>query len=80
MIILNQRKFRWINEDIVLDFKLPKVLQNTIVEAEEADLANDAAEYDYIVDAIDVLCKEYYVIGTFTQHQWDLVIQKYPMS
>lgn len=74
------KKFRWINEDIVLDFKLPKLLQNTIIEAEEADLDNNAGEYDCIVDAIDVLCKEYYVTGTFTQQQWELVVQKYPMS
>lgn len=74
----NGKKFKWINEEIVLDFPLPKVLQNTIVEAEEADLANDAGEYLGIVDAIDVLCKEYVVEHIFTQEQWDLVVSKYP--
>ena len=49
-------KFRWIREDIVIDFPLPKTLQNDIKEAEELDLAGNI-EYSCVADAIDVLCK-----------------------
>ena len=47
-------------------------------EAEELDLA-DNIEYTHVADAIDVLCKEYVVIGLLTQEQWDRVVDRYPV-
>lgn len=70
-------KFRWIREDIVLDFPLPRTLQNDIKEAEELDLAGNI-EYACVADAIDVLCKDYVANGIFTKEQWDKVVEKYP--
>ena len=71
-------KYRWINEDITLNFPLPTVLKNSIQEAEEADINDCIGEYNAIVDAIDILCKEYVAEHIFTHEQWDLVVQKYP--
>ena len=72
------KKFRWINDDIAIDFKVPRTLRNTMQEAEELDLA-DNIEYTHVADAIDVLCKEYVVIGLLTQEQWDRVVDRYPV-
>lgn len=78
---MNQRekRFKWINEDIVLDFRLPLTLRNTIEEIEQADLDGDEVEYDALSDIIDVLCKDYCAEGVFTKEQWDLVCRKFPM-
>ena len=35
------KRFRWINGDIIIDFPLTKILQRDIKEAEELDLANE---------------------------------------
>ena len=70
-------KFRWIREDIVIDFPLPKTLQNDIKEAEELDLAGNI-EYSCVADAIDILCKDYVENGIFTKKQWEIVVSKYP--
>ena len=70
-------KFRWIREDIIIDFPLPPTLQNDIKEAEELDLAGNI-EYSCVADAIDVLCKDYVANGIFTKKQWETVVSKYP--
>lgn len=77
---MNQEKkhFRWIDEDIVLDFRLPVTLKNTIEEIEQADLDGNMGEYCVLSDIIDVLCKDYCAEGIFTREQWELVCQKFP--
>lgn len=69
--------YHYINEDIKIDFPLPKVMFNTIKEAEELDLQN-SSEYFAVAEAIDVLAKQYVASGMWTKAQWDLICNKYP--
>ena len=70
-------KHNFINDDIIIDFPLPKLMRNTIKEAEELDAKNDL-EFYCVADAIDVLAKQYVASGLWTQEQWDLICSKYP--
>ncbi len=72
-------KFTWIDETIIVDFEIPKVLKNTIEEIEQADIMQNRAEYNILSDTIDVLCKNYCSAKILTQKQWDTICQKYPM-
>lgn len=67
---------QWINEDVILDFPIPKSLQPLIEMCEEMNKTNDYG-YFSIADAIDVGCKELCVKGILTEEQWDLIIERY---
>ena len=71
-------KFHWINEDIVIDFPVSKVLQNTMNEAEELDLEENP-EYFCVADILDVLCKEAFVNKKITRAQWNTIVNRYPV-
>lgn len=73
-------KFRWINDDIKIDFPVPLVVTNTMKEAEEADLNNEIGEYYGIADALDVLGKNCYTGGEITKKQWELITMRYPVD
>lgn len=68
----------FINDNIIIDFPLPKIMQNTIKEAEELDKENNT-EYYCVADAIDMLAKQYVASGLWNQKQWDLICSKYPI-
>lgn len=67
-----------INYDIQIDFPLPRVLKNTMDEAEELDEAENI-EYIHVANAIDVCAKEAYVNGLITKDQWDRLLLRYPI-
>lgn len=67
----------YINEEIIIDFPLPKLMQNTIAEAEELDAAKNP-EYYQVASAIDVLAKQYVASGLWTEKQWNLICSRYP--
>lgn len=66
-----------INHDIIIDFKVPLLLQNTMLDAEEA-AKTDRDLYETYQDAIDMCCKMYYTEGILTKKQWDLIMRRYP--
>ena len=73
-----KKKFNWIREDIEIELNVKsKVLENTIKEAEELDLAKDR-DYFNVADAIDMLCKHYCTEGLITKKEWELMQLKYP--
>ena len=73
-----KKKFNWIRDDIEVNINVKsKVLENTIKEAEELDLAKDK-EYFCVADAIDMLCKNYCTEGLITKKEWELMQLKYP--
>lgn len=72
------KKFRWINDDIIIDFPVPKLLKNMMQEAEELDLRGSVI-YTGMADQIDVTCKEYVTTGRMTQEQWDKIADRYPV-
>ena len=51
-----------INHNIIIDFKVPLLLQNTMQDAEEA-AKTDRDLYETYQDAIDMCCKMYYTEG-----------------
>lgn len=67
----------YVREDVILDFKMPTILKNTIADVEEASMGEDTG-YDNWVDTLDYLCKELYVEGAITKEQWDLVMKRFP--
>lgn len=69
--------FHWIQNDIVIDFAVPELLKNTMIEAEELDKENNK-EYFCVAEAIDMICKEYCKKRILTKEQWDLICKKYP--
>lgn len=79
MKTVNQnKKFRWIREEIVLDFDIPRVMQNEIAEAEQYDREGNLALYLAVADGLDVLAKSYYASGRISERQWVDVCNKYP--
>ena len=70
-------RFHWINDNIKIDFPVSRVMQNTMDEAEELDLANDI-EYNAVADILDIMCKEAYVNKLLTKAQWRQICTRYP--
>lgn len=73
------KKFNYIKDDVIIDFEIPKLLKNTIQEAEELDRAH-SLEYFCVADAIDVLCKNYVSNNNLTQEQWNIITWKYSVN
>lgn len=71
-------KFRYINDSVELDFKMSAVMQNTIREAEEADLANDFYTYLMLSNELDLMGKEAFATGRISRKQWDAINQRFP--
>lgn len=72
------KKFRWINEDVIIDFPVPKTIQNAMQEAEELDLEGNI-EYTHVADILDVLSKGCVAVGKLSQKQWDKIVLRYPV-
>lgn len=66
----------WINDEIEIDFDVPKSLQYLIDELEKLDAAEDYAYFNYS-EALDDGAKELVVQGKLTKEQWDLLCTKY---
>lgn len=67
---------RWINDEIVIDFPLPKSLLNLIEELEQYDREENYAYFNY-AEALDLGAKELFRRGTLTHEQWDRLCLKY---
>ena len=51
--IYRHREYRFINNDVEIDFSLSKTMQDLVNEAEKADILNDYGLYMNIADAIE---------------------------
>jgi hypothetical protein len=78
VIEMAESKFRWINDEVKIDFPVTKLMANTMKEAKELDLENNI-EYTHVADAIDLMCKECVVNKLMTQEQWDKMVDRYPV-
>lgn len=72
----NQRKYNWIDESIVIDFDMPLIMKNLILDMEKLDEEEDYGYLNYC-EALDDLAKEAYVQGWLTKAQWDMLVRKY---
>lgn len=68
--------YRWIREEIQIDFPLPKDMLWLIQEMEEMDKNEDFAYFNYF-DSLDVSAKELTRLGKLSQKQWNLLYKKY---
>ena len=66
----------WIDDEVVLDFLLPKDIQSV---ADECERLNAEHDWGYInwAEVLSDLCKEAVVQRHMTQAQWDLVERRY---
>lgn len=71
-------KFNNIDDNIKIDFAVPKGLQEMFKEAEEADLRDDGTYYD-IADDIDVTCKNMNAAGVMSKKHWGLICMRYKL-
>lgn len=69
--------FHWINNDIILDFPIPKTIKNLMDEAEKFDLMYNIGYFNY-AEAITDTCKLAYAEHLLTKNQWELIERKYP--
>lgn len=67
---------RWINDEVEIDFEIPKSLFNVIDELERCDREEDYGYWDW-ADALDVGAKEYVRQGKLTEKQWATLCRKY---
>ena len=66
----------WINDEIEIDFDVPKGIQDLINELEKLDDAEDYAYFNYS-DALDCAAKELVKKGKLTTSQWNKLCAKY---
>ncbi len=72
--------FQWVNDNYKIDFPVPLIVTNTMIEAEEADLNNEYGEYIGIADALDTLAKTCYTGKEITKEQWNIITKRYPVD
>ncbi len=61
----------WIKEDVVIDFPLPRSIQNIIEILTNLNKEQDYCYYDYL-EELDCTAKEMVVRGKLTKKQWDM--------
>jgi len=76
---LNNRKYNYINKDIVIDFDLTKTMQQLVDKAEEADFLNDYGLYMNIVEAIDSQAKKETNNHIIRESEWKQLIRRYTL-
>lgn len=73
---MEHKNHRWINDDVVIDFPIPKSLLPIIEELEKADANEDWGYFDWS-EVLDCDAKEYARVGKLTIKQWDTLCEKY---
>lgn len=71
-----KKKFRWIRDDIEINFPLPEICRNIIKDLERFDLEENYA-YDNLAETLDHVAKELYAEGVLTKKQWETLCAKY---
>lgn len=67
----------FINDQYIIDFKVPSGLKPLIDELEEADRINDFGKYFVAADNLDPAAKAYYSMGRISKRDWDLLLKRY---
>ena len=77
--ITDNRKYNYINKDIVIDFELSNTMKDLVDQAEKADLLEDYGLYMNLADAIDVRAKNEVSRNLMTEREWNLLIMRYEL-
>ena len=75
--IYRTHEYRFINNDIEIDFALSKTMQNLVDEAEKADILNDYGLYMNIADAIDSQAKKEVNHHVLRESEWKKLTRRY---
>ena len=67
----------FINDNIIIDFKVPIALQELMDLAETADRENHLGTYIAYADAIDVSAKNCYAEDLITKEMWEKICMRY---
>ena len=74
---MNKVKHRWIDDAIIIDFKLTKIVMTIISKIEKYDEDNDDIMYMNKCDLLENITKDFVSNGYLTPKQRELLIQKY---
>ncbi len=77
--ITDNRKYNYINKDIVIDFELSKTMQDLVDKAEKADILEDYGLYMNLAYAIDARAKNEVSRHLMTEREWNLLIMRYEL-
>lgn len=69
--------YRFINDEIKIDFSLSKTMQNLVDEAEKADILDDYGIYMNVADAIDSQGKKETTHHQLRESEWKKLTERY---
>lgn len=69
--------YHFINDKYKVNCKLPRILQDSIDEAERADRENHLGEYLIYADNIDIVAKNCCADGAISREVWDTLVRRY---
>lgn len=75
--IYRHQKYRFINNDVKIDFPLSKTMQDLVDKAEKADILNDYGLYMNIADAIDSQGKKETTHHLLKESEWKKLVKRY---
>ena len=75
--IYRNHKYNFINNEVKINFEVPKVLQNLMNEAEKADILNDYGLYMNLAYAIDSRAKKETTHHKISESQWKQLTKRY---
>ena len=75
--IHRHHEYRFINNDVEIDFSLSKTMQNLVDEAEKAEILNDYGLYMNIADAIDSQGKKETTHHILRESEWKKITKRY---
>lgn len=73
------KKWNYINDDVKIDFDLPKGMDELVKEAERGDREEDYGLYMNYAYAIDTRAKNEVSRGRLTDAQWDILCRRFPL-
>ena len=74
---MEELRHRWIDDTIIIDFRLPKRLMSIISIIEKADDDNDDIAYMEWCDLLENVSKESILSGLLTEKQREALLRKY---
>lgn len=77
--IYDNRKYHYINNDIIIDFEISKTMNDLVNRAEKADLLEDYGLYMNLADAIDSQAKKEVSRHLLTEIEWKKLVMRYSL-
>ena len=77
--IYDNRKYNYINNDVVIDFELSNTMQDLVEQAEKADILEDYGLYMNLAYAIDTRAKREVSRHLLTEREWRMLSRRYEL-